>query len=705
MLSPRSVICVPDVKDGRQWVGPLGAVGSVVNVVASAAEVAEGTNFLLTRAGKDPAVLQAVLARAHGDTNAAVLLPTPELGPMLEVLKYPCVKAAIVEDYLDVRLLTYISAKAIWGDIFGVSKVVPWGVKIHSELVNTHEERNQALASVAHFAKTIGLRKKYREAIELVLDELLMNALYNAPVDPGGRPVFLEVQPKDRPALRLERPAILQVACDGARFALSVRDSFGSLRRDTILTYLERAASSSGQMENKTSGAGLGLYLVANNVTEFIANILPGTATEMIAIFDIQAARQQLKHVGIYEESFARHADSRGSGAASLVGAPQAAAAAGGTNKLVTITLATAVILLLVAGMLMVYPFMKKPARGNLQVEVVPSGATVYVNGVRKGQAAPRLLLKDLDVATTYSVTARLPGYDEARDVVNVDAERLATVRLVLPSQKARIKILSSTPEGAQVMLDGKSTGLKTPALLEGLEPNKRHEIRLEKYGFKGSSDMVTPTAEETLNLQVKLPLAQGFATVSLTSDPSGGRFLVNEVDTGLKTPVREHVLRADLPYNLKVTSEGFVPWTAEVKPREAELIERAVKLSRGGSISVSANIPGHVTVAGIVTRRLPLVNQMVPEGTYKIHVIRKELNVEHTFMATIKAGSTINRQLFFGFIAGAKKEVRIKLDKKKVPRIARLPGRHPVTIVNVKTGKTKDINVDVVAKETVLVE
>ena len=34
-----------------------------------------------------------------------------------------------MEDYLDVRLLTYISAKAIWGDIFGVSKVVPWGVK------------------------------------------------------------------------------------------------------------------------------------------------------------------------------------------------------------------------------------------------------------------------------------------------------------------------------------------------------------------------------------------------------------------------------------------------------------------------------------------------------------------------------------------------------------------------------------------------
>jgi hypothetical protein len=582
MLSPRSVICIPDIKEGRPWVGPLGAVGSIVNLVQSPAEVSEGTNFLLTRAGKDPAAFQAVMANVKGDTTAAVLLPRVDLAPMLDVMRHPNVKAAIVEDYLDVRLLTYISAKAIWGDIFGVSKVVPWGVKIHSELVNTHDERNQALASVAHFAKTIGLRKKYREAIELVLDELLMNALYNAPVDGQGKAVFGEVAPKDRAGLRLERPAILQVACDGARFALSVRDSFGSLRRDTVLSYLSRASGSSGQMETKTSGAGLGLYLVANNVTEFIANILPGTATEMIAIFDIQSPRQQLKHLGVYEESFARHAESRGKSGNLVSGGGQAQVAAATPNKLVTITLATAVILLLVAGLLMVYPFLKKPAKGSLQVEVVPSGATVYLNGVRKGKASPSIEIKGLDVATTYSITARLPGYDEAREVVNVDKDKLATLKLVLPSQKARVKI-SSTPPGANILLDSKSTGLKTPALLEGLDPGKRHTMRLEKYGFKSSTDTVTPTAEETLNLSVKLQLASGFATVSLTSVPDSARFWVNDVDTGLKTPVVEHVLRSGLPYKLKLTSTGFVPWTMAVRPREGVPIKQAVKLSKGG--------------------------------------------------------------------------------------------------------------------------
>jgi hypothetical protein len=109
--------------------------------------------------------------------------------------------------------------------------------------------------------------------------------------------------------------------------------------------------------------------------------------------------------------------------------------------------------------------------------------------------------------------------------------------------------------------------------------------------------------------------------------------------------------------------------------------------------------------VAGVVTKRLPLVKRMVPEGSYKVRVYRKELNVDHAFVANIKAGSVVNRQLIFGFISGKKKEIRIKLDKRRMVRIARLPGRHPVTIINTKTGKTKDLNVDVEARKTVLIE
>jgi hypothetical protein len=532
-----------------------------------------------------------------------------------------------------------------------------------------------------------------------------MNALYNAPIDADGRPLFLAVEPKDRSALRLERPAILQVACDGARFAIGVRDSFGSLSREIILDYLERASKSSGQMESKTSGAGLGLYLVANNVTEVIFNILPGTATEVVAIFDIQSPRQQLKHLGVYEETIGRASEPRDPTRPHLVSAPGAAVQPPGLGKIVPITLATAVALLLVAGFLLVWPFLQKPAKGSLEVVTEPEGAMVYVNGVRKGRASPKLLVKELDVATTYAITARLPGYEEAQEVVKVDQDEVMGVKLVLETQKARLKV-NSSPGGAKVLVSGKATGLKTPALIERLEPGKEIALRLEKYGFEPTTDRVTPTSEETLNLQIKLTLASGFSTFSATSTPAGARLLVNDVDTGLKTPVSRHVLRAGQPYVLKLVQPGFVPWTYEVRPREGAHVQKKVELVEGGAVSISSNVRAQITIAKKVKQQLPLVKKMLPAGNYHVRLHRKELNVDHAFGINVKAGGNINRQVIFGFIATKTKDLRIKLDKRRtVLRIARLPGRHPVTLVNTKSGKTREEQVNVLARQTTYVE
>ena len=47
-------------------------------------------------------------------------------------------------------------------------------------------------------------------------------------------------------------------------FAVAVRDRFGRLAKNTILAYIEKCIHSPNQIDRKTYGAGLGLYLVAN---------------------------------------------------------------------------------------------------------------------------------------------------------------------------------------------------------------------------------------------------------------------------------------------------------------------------------------------------------------------------------------------------------------------------------------------------------
>jgi hypothetical protein len=60
--------------------------------------------------------------------------------------------------------------------------------------------------------------------------ELLMNAMYDAPVDAQGRPKYAADRKADIRLTDSERPSV-RVATDGSRLVLQVRDPFGRLER------------------------------------------------------------------------------------------------------------------------------------------------------------------------------------------------------------------------------------------------------------------------------------------------------------------------------------------------------------------------------------------------------------------------------------------------------------------------------------------
>ena len=72
---------------------------------------------------------------------------------------------------------------------------------------------------------------------------------------------------KTRISLRVEQKVVVQYACDGKQFAVSVRDAFGTLERATVLQYLYKCLHAEQQIDRKAGGAGLGLYLMVNSAT------------------------------------------------------------------------------------------------------------------------------------------------------------------------------------------------------------------------------------------------------------------------------------------------------------------------------------------------------------------------------------------------------------------------------------------------------
>ena len=296
--------------------------------------------------------------------------------------------------------MTATVAKLLARDLFGVEKVLPWGMRIYSALVSDYNEKSAAIAAIGDFAQAMGVRRKYREQIDQCIDEMLMNALYDAPVDDDGKPLFADVPVRERVLMRADEKALVQYGCDGERFAVSVRDAFGTLRKDDDPAVPRQVPARIGteQIDRKAGGAGLGLYLICNSASEVGFHIFAGSATEVICSFDLSAQRAQLRALGDLRGAHPRRAARRArrdhdhpdaprppprrSGAASAAAARRRALA--GDDDLRRAAARSS------PSAWPRCPTCAVPPPPSLHIETDPPGALVYVDGRSRGSRAAR---------------------------------------------------------------------------------------------------------------------------------------------------------------------------------------------------------------------------------------------------------------------------------------------------------------------------
>ena len=92
-----------------------------------------------------------------------------------------------------------------------------------------------------------------------IVDELVTNAIFNAPRDADGKAKYRKLHRSEELVLADDEAATLQFACDGDFIAVSTVDPFGSLDQDTVIDYLNRCLVKGPQQMSDDSG-GAGLY-------------------------------------------------------------------------------------------------------------------------------------------------------------------------------------------------------------------------------------------------------------------------------------------------------------------------------------------------------------------------------------------------------------------------------------------------------------
>lgn len=209
----------------------------------------------------------------------------------------------------------------------------------------------------------------------------------------------------------------------------------------------------------------------------------------------------------------------------------------------------------------------KLPGRVTLTSE--PPGATVSLAGEALGDTPTEPLPIPAGPATLVFEKARYQPRTVEADIEGM--ERSQTVSAELAPNWADVTV-TSDPEGAEIFVDGESTGQTTPAVVEILAGE--HEVRLQAEGHESHRQRLLVAAEETRELPT-VTLARADSRLALDSTPAGAGITLNGEFQG-ETPL-ELAVQSGTRYRLQAFRSGYAPAsrTLELEPGE----ERALSL------------------------------------------------------------------------------------------------------------------------------
>lgn len=192
------------------------------------------------------------------------------------------------EDGLHADELYTTVQKMVKQDLFGPEKYFSWEAQTETYQLRSTEKLRTASEFAREFSAEVGLPGRICDNFSLVTEELLSNALYNAPVDENRAPRFEEVSRSRDVTLDEGEDVEFTLIRDGERVGISVCDPFGSLAANDVLDYLGSCCrDSTGQISWSNQGAGLGLYQSFQRLSHLVVNLDPGSRTEIIGLVSL----------------------------------------------------------------------------------------------------------------------------------------------------------------------------------------------------------------------------------------------------------------------------------------------------------------------------------------------------------------------------------------------------------------------------------
>jgi len=262
------------------------------------------------------------------------------------------------------------------------------------------------------------------------------------------------------------------------------------------------------------------------------------------------------------------------------------------------------------------------PPAGSVAVTLKPDGAKILLNNEDTGKTTPAII-DNLKLNEPYTIKLAKEGFEtwtKTFTLTSPEQIKLEGELKTMPQVAQGSIRITSNPTGADIMLDGVSTGRRTPATISNLELGKTYNIRLEKQNYKSWSRKIEVADAKQISVSGRLeplapteekpppPLEKPAVTekpsipeaaevkgepgvIKIASNPSGAQVFINREYRGT-TPLSVSVPPGRT--SVLVSKEGFAKFSKTITLKPGQKVDLTdIKLGDlYGEVSLNSTPP-----------------------------------------------------------------------------------------------------------------
>lgn len=227
-----------------------------------------------------------------------------------EVFNHPAFGHNLLRRFEDPAPAIYakLVAAAMTPYPLGTARFLPEGAKTQKIPLSRSSQKNAAVDALqSHFTKR-GVIPRLAALAAQAVDELIMNAVFNAPVLQSGLQFRRNLNRAIDFDLSADERVEVEIGSSSKYFAVSVTDPHGSLQKPTLLRFLRRSYEKEGFVLKKSDpGSGLGIHGVIRAGLSLLFICRPKKKTQVTLFFpiapDYRTFRSGFRFVSIMTES------------------------------------------------------------------------------------------------------------------------------------------------------------------------------------------------------------------------------------------------------------------------------------------------------------------------------------------------------------------------------------------------------------------